>query len=108
MRRLLPPDAAKYRDIRLEALKLSPEAFGSTFAAEHAAPLTWFADRLERSVGFGAFDGADRGGPAGFLIRKGGKEPKKGALGGMYVGRGAKRAGGGRQLVGAVTAPASH
>ena len=107
-RRLLPPDAARYRDIRLEALKLSPEAFGSTFAAEHAAPLTWFADRLESSVVFGAFDGADLVGTAGFFIRQGRKEAHKGALWGMYVRPGARKAGIGKQLVEAVIDHASR
>ena len=102
VRRLLPMDAALYRDIRLEALRLSPEAFGSSFEAEHAKALTWFADRLESSVVFGAFDGANLVGTAGFFIRQGRKESHKGTLWGMYVRRGARKAGVGKQLAKAV------
>ncbi len=102
VRRLLPADAALYRDIRLSALKLSPEAFGSTFEAEHAEVLTWFADRLERSVVFGAFDGTELVGTAGFFIRQGRKEAHKGVLWGMYVRPGARKAGVGKLLAEAV------
>jgi RimJ/RimL family protein N-acetyltransferase len=102
VRRLLPVDAALYRDVRLEALKRSPEAFGSTFETEHAEALTWFADRLERSVIFGAFDGADLVGTAGFFIRQGRKEAHKGVLWGMYVRPEARKAGVGKQLAEAV------
>ncbi|MEA3146112.1 MAG: hypothetical protein QOI53_1584, partial [Verrucomicrobiota bacterium] len=38
-------DAALYRDIRLEALRANPEAFGSTFEIENALSLSWFFDR---------------------------------------------------------------
>jgi hypothetical protein len=34
-----PADAALYRDIRLEALRANPEAFGSTFEIENAPEL---------------------------------------------------------------------
>ena len=108
VRRLLPVDAALYRDLRLEALKLGPEAFGSTFAAEHAAPLTWFADRLESSVVFGAFDGADLVGTVGFFIKQGRKEAHKGVLWGMYVRPGARKAGVGKRLAEAVIDHASQ
>ena len=108
MRRLLPADATMYRDIRLEALKLSPEAFGSTFAAEHAAPLTWFADRLESSVVFGAFDGAALVGTAGFFVRQGRKEAHKGVLWGMYVRPGTRKVGVGKRLAEAVIDHASQ
>jgi RimJ/RimL family protein N-acetyltransferase len=102
VRLLLPVDAVLYRDIRLEALKLSSEAFGSTFEAEHAEALTWFADRLESSVVFGAFDGAGLVGTAGFFIRQGRKEAHKGVLWGMYVRPRARKAGIGRRLAEAV------
>ena len=102
VRRLGPTDAPSYRDIRLEALRLAPEAFGSTFAAESAQPLTWFAARLDSSAVFGAFAGAALVGIAAFLVRAGCKEAHKGALVGMYVRPDARRAGTGRRLVEAV------
>lgn len=46
IRRLLPADAALYRDIRLEALRLSHEAFGSAYETESVHPVGWFAERL--------------------------------------------------------------
>jgi RimJ/RimL family protein N-acetyltransferase len=102
IRRLLPADAAVYREIRLEALRLAPEAFSSTFAAERIEPLTWFAARLDRAAVFGAVAGADLVGIAGFFTKPGRKEAHKGALWGMYVRPIARKQGTGRRLVEAV------
>ncbi len=102
MRRLLAADAVLYRDIRLEALKLVPAAFGSTFARESAKPLTWFTARLVNSAVFGAFAGGNLLGIAGFFVQQGQKEAHKGALWGMYVRPDARGAGIGRRLVEAV------
>jgi len=102
VRRLPRADAALYRDVRLEALRLAPEAFSSTFAREIAEPLTWFAARLDSSAVFGAFAGGDLIGIAGFFVEQGRKEAHKGVLVGMYVRPHARRAGTGRQLVEAV------
>ena len=43
IRRLMQADAVLYRDIRLEALRAHPEAFGSTLETEAAQPSSWFA-----------------------------------------------------------------
>ena len=99
IRRLTPADAAVYRDIRLEGLRCNPEAFGSTFEAETAKPLTFFSERLGGSAAFGAFHDSELVGIAGLLIREGRKEAHKGLLVGMYVRPGARKAGVGRRLV---------
>lgn len=102
IRRLSPADAILYRELRLEALRLAPDAFSSTFAAENSEALTWFADRLARSAVFGAFDGEELRGIAAFLARQEQKEKHKGVLVGMYVRPHARNAGIGRRLAEAV------
>lgn len=100
IRRLISEDAVLYRDIRLEALRSSPEAFASAFETENARPVDWFAERLESgAVVLGAFDGSELVGILGFLIGDGPKRRHKGALVGMYVRAAARRAGVGRQLI---------
>ena len=94
IRRLLPADASLYRDIRLEALRLSPEAFGSAYETESIHPVGWFAERLDRgAVILGAFRGGELAGIVGFIAAEGPKRQHKGMLVGMYVRRQARRAG---------------
>ena len=102
VRRLMPGDAARYREIRLAGLKDSPEAFGSTFETESLKPLSSFAERLGSSAVFGAFRGAELLGIAGFAFHEGIKEAHKGRLWGMYVRPGVRKAGIGVRLVEAV------
>jgi RimJ/RimL family protein N-acetyltransferase len=102
IRRLTSADAAAYRDVRLAALRDSPEAFGSTFVRENAQPLAWFCDRLRNSQVFGAYRSTDLLGIAGLVIREGEKERHKSLLVGMYVRPDSRNAGVGRQLVEAV------
>lgn len=99
IRRLVPADATLYRDIRLEGLRRSPEAFGSTFEAEDARPLAFFSERLGGSAAFGAFHGSELVGIAGLLIGEGQKEAHKGLLVGRYVRPSGRNAGVGRRLV---------
>ena len=111
IRQLTPGDAALYRSIRLEGLKESPEAFGSTFDAEFTKPLAWFFDRLSSSVVFGAIRDAKLLdakilGVAGFAVRPEEKEAHKGLLWGMYVRPAARGAGVARRLVEEVIAHA--
>ena len=102
VRRLLPEDAALYREIRLEGLRLSPEAFGSTFEVESAKPVELFADRIRDSETLGGFEGSEILGIAGLLVNHGPKESHKGRLVGMYVRPKARNRGVGQRLVEAV------
>ena len=108
IRRLTSADAIAYRDLRLAALKNSPEAFGSTFERESAEPLAWFCDRLSNTRVFGAFRSSELLGIAGFARRESEKEKHKGLLWGMYVRPDARTAGIGRQLIEAVIDHARH
>jgi ribosomal protein S18 acetylase RimI-like enzyme len=102
IRRLAPSEGAAYRKIRLEALRLNPESFGSTFETENVRPLAHFAERLTQCPVFGAFRGGEIVGMAGFLRREGAKDAHKGYLWGMYVRAGSRNAGVGRRLAEAV------
>jgi ribosomal protein S18 acetylase RimI-like enzyme len=102
VRRLTADGAEPFRDIRLEALRCNPEAFGSTFAAECPRPPSWFADRLTNSFAFGAFRAGELIGIAALVVQQGDKRAHKGTLVGMYVRPEARRAGVGRRLVEAI------
>lgn len=105
IRRLAPGDAddvSAYRDIRLEALRDSPEAFGSSFEAEDAQPERWFADRLGSTTVLGAFSGPMLVGIAGFAVQQGQKRAHKGMLWGMYVRPAARKSGVGQRLIEAI------
>jgi RimJ/RimL family protein N-acetyltransferase len=102
VRRLAPAEGAAYREIRLEALRLNPEAFGSAFEAESARPLEHFSERVASCPVFGAFRGGEIVGMAGFWDREGAKDAHKGYLWGMYVRADSRNAGVGRILAKAV------
>jgi RimJ/RimL family protein N-acetyltransferase len=102
IRRLSIPDAALYRDIRLEALKVNPEAFGSTFERESAQPLSWFEAVLGSRDIFGAFLDGALAGTAGYGAHESSKQAHKALLWGMYVRTAARNASLGKSLVAAV------
>ena len=106
VRRLIAADASLFREIRLEALKLSPEAFGSSFEQESTRSLGQFEETLRMSDVFGAFRDGDLVGMAGYRAQAGAKQAHKGYLWGMYVRPAARGGGVGRQLVQAVLAHA--
>ena len=102
VRPLRAEQAASWRAIRLEALRLHPDAFGAAFEHEAAQPLTFFADRLTTGVTFGGFRDQELLGSVGFMIQSGAKREHKGMLWGMYVRQAARGTGLARSLVEAV------
>src|SRR5438552_17139644 len=102
IRRLEASDAALYGDIRLEALKKNPEAFGSTFERESAQPLSWFEATLGRAAIFGAFLDGGLAGIAGYGAHENSKQAHKALLWTMYVRDAARNSGLGTSLVAAV------
>ena len=101
-----PDEAALYREIRLEGLRMHPEAFGSAFEQEEARPLDFFRERLETNVIFAGFLGEEPLGTAGFTVQAGVKRAHKGMLWGMYVRPAARGTGLARLLVETVLAHA--
>jgi len=95
-------DVAVYREIRLEALRLSPTAFGSAYERESVQPPEFFVQRLTGGTAFGGFDGDTLLGIAGFKQEEGLKERHKAMLFGMYVRPAARGTGLSRRLVEAV------
>ena len=86
LRRLVASNSGRYRDLRLEGLRLYPEAFGASWEDEVVQPLAWFTDRLARGSIFGGFDGAGTLlGVVGLRIPEAAKLKHKGFLWGMVV-----------------------
>jgi ribosomal protein S18 acetylase RimI-like enzyme len=102
--RLLPPHAAAYRELMLEAYAAHPEAFTSSFTERAALPLSWWETRLTDAaspteVVFGASEGGTLSGVAGLSFETREKTRHKATLFGMYVARAYRGQGLGQQLV---------
>lgn len=102
IRPLRVDEAPTWRAIRLEALRLHPEAFGASFEHEEAQPLAFFEERLTGGTMFGGFRDQELLGNVGFLIQPGAKRAHKGMLWGMYVRSAGRGTGLARDLVRAV------
>jgi len=85
IRKLTREDVPSLRELRLESLRLHPEAFAADLDIEEAMPLAQWSERLDTATTFGGFvDGA----LAGFVVfsKPGSKKIRHtGELGAMYV-----------------------
>jgi ribosomal protein S18 acetylase RimI-like enzyme len=99
IRQLSPADSASFRELRLEGLRLNPEAFGSTYDFEKDQPLERYSGWLTNSTVFGGFQNFQLIGTASFTQLSGLKDSHKGLLRAMYVRPTHRRSGAGRQLV---------
>ena len=102
IRQLTPADAESFRELRLEGLRLNPEAFGSTYEFEKDQPLTRYTGWLTNSTVLGAYQDSQLIGTASFTVSSGLKDSHKGLLRAMYVRPTHRRTGAGRQLVQAI------
>lgn len=101
-RRLMPADAADYRNIRLEALKTHPDAFGGSYDVESKKEISTFEASLTRSVIFGAFNVDTLCGVTGWYQSPSPKQAHRANLFGMYVRPNSRGTGCADQLVEAV------
>lgn len=96
-------DAQVYQEVRLSALKINPEAFGSTYEREVEFSLEFVAERLEPGKDkfvLGAFN--DKGtliGIVTFMRETSLKTSHKGNVFGMYVAPDARGQGLGKSLL---------
>lgn len=56
VRRITESDLGDFRELRLEALRLHPDAFGASYDECTLKPLHFFAEQLRNSHVFGGFD----------------------------------------------------
>jgi ribosomal protein S18 acetylase RimI-like enzyme len=109
IRRLTPSDVDAFRAVRLDALRLHPEAFGASYEDEAALDRAQFVERLSMPgfARFGAFDAHGAlVGLVGLQIRSGAKQRHKAFLFSMYVDAAHRSTGLAQQLVEAVIAEA--
>jgi RimJ/RimL family protein N-acetyltransferase len=104
VRELGQDDAAAFRRLRLDALRLHPEAFTASYEDEVQLSEAQFAERLAAPglTRFGGFAGDELVGLVGLNLRPGLKERHKAGLFSMYVAAGHRRSGLAQDLVTAV------
>ena len=108
IRPLTPADAEAYHRVRLESLRLHPEAFGASYEEEVLLTPQLVVDKLStpRITRFGGFAADNLVGLAGLQIRPGLKEQHKAYLFSMYVNAAHRRTELAKRLVEAVIAGA--
>ncbi len=96
IRRLTEADVVAFRNLRLEALQLAPEAYGSALEDWQGATLEPFQARIAGSWIAGAFDAARGGGLVGVAAldrERGGNVRHRAGITAVYVTPAARRRG---------------
>ncbi len=99
IRQVHPENVLIWKNIRLEAIKLHPEAFGGSFEEESQQSDADFASQLEKNVIFAAFENGEIGGCVGFFSFQPLKLRHRGTLFSMYVKQAQRGTGLSDQLV---------
>jgi ribosomal protein S18 acetylase RimI-like enzyme len=102
IRRLIPADATAFLALRLEGLRESPSAFGSSYEEECDTPLSTIEARLAADSGrnmFGAFDRDQLVGLVAVGRETALKIRHKGYIRAMYVAEACRGGGVGRRLM---------
>ena len=99
VRRLGAADVDSCRQLRLQALRGSSTAFGSSWEEESARPLASFTRRLESMLMLGGWRGDQLCGTAGCFVHEGLKTQHKGSIVGVYVHPDARGSGMGQALI---------
>ena len=103
LRRLTPDDAEAFREIRLEGLTLTPQAFTAALSQEEARPLEDFRQRMETNHVLGAFDGDGRlQGVMGLTISDSPRTGHVGGVWGVYLREAARGTGLARRMLDAL------
>jgi ribosomal protein S18 acetylase RimI-like enzyme len=102
IRRLSPADVPAFRRLRLQALRESPTAFGSSYGQESRRPLAAFKKLLAVTPdnwAFGSLQGAQLIGVLRLVREQAKKERHKATIYGVYVAPSARRSGIARELL---------
>jgi len=99
VRKLTKEDVTQYKKIRLESLKDTPEAFGSSVEEEENQEDGFFVNRIENNIVVGCFDKDLLIGIAGLTQKKGIKRCHRGVLWGCYASPKYRKLGVGQLMV---------
>ncbi|MBI1181257.1 MAG: GNAT family N-acetyltransferase [Alphaproteobacteria bacterium] len=93
VRRLGPDDADTFRHVRLECLRLHPDAFGTVWEVERERPVADFRRILADHQFWGGYVEESLAGIVGFYVMPRAKERHRGVLYAMYVRASARGSG---------------
>lgn len=108
VRQLGAEDAGDYRALRLRALQLHPDAFGSSYEEEVGQPVANFSNALLSQLVVGCLNGSELVGVAGLYRSNSPKTKHRGVVWGMFVAPEDRRAGAGGRLLAAIVEHARH